>query len=57
MRHVLAQYDFDAIVMLDGRGSLALWLPVTDPHPIVMVSGVRSANAQSNHARAHSRAA
>ncbi len=31
VRRVLAQFDFDAIVMLDGRGSLALWLPVTDP--------------------------
>ena len=31
VRRVLAKFDFDAIVMLDGRGSLALWLPVADP--------------------------
>jgi len=31
VRRVLAKFDFDAIVLLDGRGSLALWLPVTDP--------------------------
>ncbi len=30
VRRVLAKFDFDAIVMLDGHGSLALWLPVTD---------------------------
>ena len=57
VRRMLAKFDFDAIVMLDGRGSLALWLPVADPPASVMVSGARSANAQSNHARAQSRAA
>ncbi len=37
VRRVLALFDFDAIVMLDGRGSLAIWLPVTDP-PFTVLS-------------------
>src|SRR5581483_3405414 len=39
VRRVLGLYSFDAIVMLDGRGSLALWMPVFDI-PFAALSGV-----------------